>query len=276
MSKLVVAIPVLNEERHITRVYQNAAKLSSPIFFFDSGSTDETIPLIKNTSAILVAVPPSIKSFAAKLNFIYTYPEFVGRIIFALHADEFVDDHSVRLVARYSNLLSPSDVCTVTRQSFFLGRPLKWGRSSRKSIRLAGFGSITYQNTPLDETIYVNDKSSSIVRTSIKIVDAPLIGPSEWFAKHNRYSDLESELICRGGLRDKSSLIRFYYLFPIFVRPFFLFLVRYFLFLGFLDGWGGLAYQLSHSLVYRLMVDVKIFCLVSTSRSGLSRLDIFR
>lgn len=272
MPKLVVAIPVYNEERHISRVYQNAVRLSSLVFFFDSGSTDRTIPLVRATSANLVSVPLEINSFAAKLNFIYTYPEFAGCLILALHADEIVDDHSSRLIVKYTNALSSSDVCIVTRQSFFLGRPLKWGRSSQKSIRLAGFNTITYQNTPLDESIYVNDKSSPLVRTDIRIVDAPLISPSEWFAKHNRYSCLESKLICSGGIRDKSLAIRLYYLLPIFVRPFIIFLIRYFFFLGFLDGLSGLAYQLSHSLVYRLMVDVKIFYSAFSSKPSLSRL----
>jgi hypothetical protein len=36
MPKLVVAIPVLNEERHVKRVYQNALKVSSSVFFFQS------------------------------------------------------------------------------------------------------------------------------------------------------------------------------------------------------------------------------------------------
>jgi len=271
MPKLVVAIPVYNEERHINRVYQNAVKLSSSVFFFDSGSTDGTIALVRATSANLVSVPLEINSFAAKLNYIYAYREFAGCLILALHADEIIDDHSSSLIVKYSNALSSSDACMVTRQSFFLGRPLKWGRSSQKSIRLAGFNTITYQNTPLDESIYVNDKSSPLVRTDIRIVDAPLIGPSEWFSKHNRYSSLESKLVCSGGIRDKSLAIRLYYRFPIFVRPFIIFLVRYFFFLGFLDGLSGLAYQLSHSLVYRLMVDVKIFYSASASRSVLSR-----
>lgn len=275
MPRLVVAIPVINEERHVKRVYHNALKLSSSVFFFDSGSTDETITLIRDTSADLISVPSNIRSFADKLNFIYSYPGFVDCLILALHADEVVDGRSSDLIANYANALSASDVCIVTRQSFFLGRPLKWGRSSQKSIRLAGFNTITYQNTPLDELVYVNDNSCSVVHTEIQIVDTPLIGPSEWFAKHNHYSNLESKFVFSGGLREKSLATRLYYRLPIFVRPFILFLVRYFFFLGFLDGVSGLAYQLSHSLVYRLMVDVKLFYLSLPCGSRLSRPDHF-
>ena len=49
-----------------------------------------------------------------------------------------------------------------------------------------------------------------------------------------------------------------YYKFPIFVRPFLLFLYRYILKRGFLDGYVGIKFCLMQTLYYRLLVDFYI------------------
>lgn len=256
---LVVAIPVRNEERHVFRVYQSALKVSHSIYFFDSDSTDKTIDLIRSTSAKLIKTPPSVKSFSQKLNYIYSYPEFANRLVLALHADEIIEDSSVPLLRHAVNSASSKQVFIVTRQSFFLGSPLRWGKSSQRIARLARSGAVTYQDALLDEQISFNCSSSEVVQTRIRIIDNPLISSEEWFAKHNVYSQLEAKSMLNGAWRHKPLNVKLYYCFPIFLRPFILFFVRYFIFLGFLDGPAGLAYQVSHGIIYRLMVDVKLF-----------------
>jgi glycosyltransferase involved in cell wall biosynthesis len=259
MTSLVVAIPVRNEGRHIRRVYENALKVSQSVYFFDSDSTDETISLILSTSAKLVKTPEAIKTFSHKLNFIYSYPELSGTLILALHADELIEDSSVPLLRRATTNASATEVFVITRQSYFLGSPLRWGRSSQRIARLAGFKTVRYQDALIDERLSVISELSSVVQTQIRIIDNPLISPDEWFAKHNYYSTLEAKSILSGAWRHKPLNVRLYYYLPIFLRPFLLFAVRYFMLLGFLDGGTGLAYQVSHSIIYRLMVDVKLF-----------------
>jgi glycosyltransferase involved in cell wall biosynthesis len=259
LDRLVVAIPVKNEERHVVRVYNSATKISKNIFFFDSDSTDDTPSLIQSCGAVLVDCP-SVASFSEKLNFIYSYPPFHDCMIFVLHADETISSSSVQ---RLLNILKVSQTCdaySVIRQSYFLELPLKWGRSSQRSIRLARYKSIKYQDTLIDEDIILKDPKGAVIHTSSIVVDNPIMTASQWFAKHNTYSDREAQVLRMPefGVGSKPPRLRLYYNLPILLRPFLLFFVRYVLLLGFLDGRAGLAYHLSHSLVYRLMVDIKI------------------
>ena len=45
---------------------------------------------------------------------------------------------------------------------------------------------------------------------------------------------------------------------PLYVRPFFYFLYRYFLRLGFLDGKQGFIFHFLHGFWYRLLVDIQL------------------
>lgn len=257
--RLVVAIPVKNEQRHILRVYENALRVSSSIYFFDSDSSDDTVKLIQSTSATLVSVPPGVASFSQKLNYIYSYPEFVGSLVLALHADELIEQASIPHLLRLVATASPHHVFLIKRQSYFLGFTLRWGKSSQYSARLAGFGMVRYEDALLDEKILPNSKTSPLVLANVRIIDNPLITPHEWLAKHNLYSTLEAKSISCGAWNSKPLNVKLYYSLPLFIRPFLLFAFRYVLLLGFLDGLAGFLYQVSHSIVYRLMVDIKLF-----------------
>ena len=45
---------------------------------------------------------------------------------------------------------------------------------------------------------------------------------------------------------------------PLIIRCIMLFIFKYVFCLGFLDGRSGLAYCISHNLIYRIMVDIRI------------------
>ena len=49
-----------------------------------------------------------------------------------------------------------------------------------------------------------------------------------------------------------------WYHMPLYVRPILFFVYRYFLRLGFLDGWNGLVYHVFQAFWFRLLVDVNI------------------
>ena len=93
---------------------------------------------------------------------------------------------------------------------------------------------------------------------------------TEWIASHNASSTLSakdnknSKNIVQPKLFGNSiERLRFfkyiYYLFPSSIRPFLLFIIKYFFFLGFLDGKIGFYYCFFHSLWFRTLIDAKIF-----------------
>ena len=107
-----------------------------------------------------------------------------------------------------------------------------------------------------------------------------------WIKKHNNYATREAiELLnlrrrCSNGRMVPAKLFgtqeqrkrwlkeRVYARMPLFVRPFFYFIYRYFLRLGFLDGREGLAWHVLQGFWYRSLVDAKIYEISKTCRDA--------
>jgi hypothetical protein len=101
--------------------------------------------------------------------------------------------------------------------------------------------------------------------------------------RHNRWSTLEAEdQFYKYTLKNKTGLVKakalgnaqqrrryaksIYEKFPLFVRPFIYFFVRYFLKLGFLDGKKGLVFHFLQGFWFRFLVDAKIYELKKKKR----------
>lgn len=98
---------------------------------------------------------------------------------------------------------------------------------------------------------------------------------SEWTSRHNRWSDAEVDEIFKQEkrARDKQiqprlfgnaierriSLRHAYYRAPIFLRALGLFIYRYVLKLGFLDGKPGLILYFLQAFWFRFLIDAKIY-----------------
>ena len=140
-----------------------------------------------------------------------------------------------------------------------MGHKLSFGGIGMKSTRIALANSIIYEKTPIDERLFTRD--NKIKDINAVIYDCPVWGFSDWISKHNKYSDLEANLIHESKTvlnLEKPLKLKIYYLFPPLIRPFLYFIFRYIFLFGFLDRLPGLLFHLSHSLIYRLIVDIKI------------------
>ena len=96
---------------------------------------------------------------------------------------------------------------------------------------------------------------------------------TEWTARHNRWADGRSgrdgvQGDCRARLQPdtrgnpaqrKRFLRQKYDRLPLFIRPFGLFVYRYFFRLGFLDGTEGLIFWVLQTFWFRFLVDAKIW-----------------
>ena len=97
---------------------------------------------------------------------------------------------------------------------------------------------------------------------------------SEWIARHNRWSDLESkesmnrhldrpDVLQERLLGDARERTRFfktiYYKLPTAVRALAYFIYRYFFRLGFLDGIPGFYFAFFQAFWFRMLVDAKIY-----------------
>ena len=259
MNKLLVCCTTINEIDHIRRWITNLQPYLDyiDIVVYDAGSIDGTLDVLSQFNITVRSHLTIDMSFAERWSIIYSEPANSNRFIFRLDADEVISPSSFNSLITLirSNLY---DVISCERRIFFEGSCLSFGKTTTSVLRCAYYRSISYQNVPLDESI-IPISSARLLKSSIIIDDIPLLSLQDWLRQHISYAVLESTFVLKGGLSSKKFSLRLYYLSPPFIRPFLLFFLRYFIFLGFRDGLPGLRYQLCHSILYRLFVDLLIY-----------------
>ena len=128
----------------------------------------------------------------------------------------------------------------------------------------------------MDEHIRIFDGTTITVEEGNQ-VDANLNSLTWWTQKHNGYATREmvDMLMMEYGLDAKAQEVvpKFfgteeqrkrwlkmkYVKFPLFIRPFINFFLRYILKAGFLDGKEGFIWHILQGFWYRMLVDAKIF-----------------
>jgi len=104
------------------------------------------------------------------------------------------------------------------------------------------------------------------------MIDDIRMSLTEWTQRHNRWSDAEvAEILEPGGsgviagrfggnpIEHKRALRRGYNNAPHFLRAFGLFLYRYVIRLGFLDGMPGLIFFVLQTFWFRFLIDAKLY-----------------
>ena len=258
---MIIVIPTKNEERHILRAIKSAKNLSNEIYIFDSQSEDSTLDIAQELNVEVIQAPENI-FFAEKMNFIYQYPRFANKYILRHDADEVISQKDAQIIK--NAMIDPNTDCfTLSRKLGFAGFKLSFGGTTLPVLRLALQNSVIYENTPLDERILI--KSEKKVQNLPAIIyDCPMLGFYDWIEKHNRYSEIESKLIFKTkkiSSLNKPFKVKLYYMLPPIIRPFLYFFYRYVILLGFLDKKPGFIFHISHSLIYRLIIDVKLIIL---------------
>jgi len=264
-----------NEEIHLPRLLQSIAGLSAPVFILDSGSTDRTIEIGKESGAVVLQHPfenhPKQWDFALK-NFPVQTPWVI-----CLDADQVVtpelknhllnfreDDH-VGIDGIYFN-----------RKNFFKGKWIKHGGYYPfyllKMIRFGvGYSDI---NENMDHRFVVHGKTEIwkdgyLLEENLKENNIRF-----WIDKHNRYSDLvaqeevermrtakaqtENPNFWGSPNERKASRKKLWWKLPRYVRPLLYFMQRMIFQLGILDGRTGIIFHFLQGFWFRLIVDIKI------------------
>lgn len=257
MIKVAILIPTCNEEIHIARCLSQL-KFFPSVYILDTDSTDKTIDLIKSFNVNLIQHEKKFRSFAQKLNygleFLYKSYDWV----FIIHADELITSSIKDLIKKLKkNKYKNYSAISVKRKLSFLGKVLNYGGNTTDQLRFFKANCAFYKDSEIDEKVELYGKN---LKTSCEIIDYPLNNYSVWLDKHSVYSINQARKSKK--LRFKKSNIGFiqnlYEKSPLFLRCVILFLFKYLICLGFLDGKSGLAYCVSHNLIYRLMVDVRL------------------
>jgi glycosyltransferase involved in cell wall biosynthesis len=263
-----VIVLSFNSEKTLGATIQRARLVSDEIFVVDSYSTDGTVGLATSLGASVVQHP--FVDYGTQRN--WAIDNLPIRRSWQLHldADELMDDELASAIQKLPDETSNSGYL-VPRYVRFLGRVMRHGGMSPTwHLRLFRNGAGRCEDRKYDQHFILLRGTAG--RLPGILVDDIQMSLSEWTARHNRWSDGEvAELENRGvtGYLEpkffgtpperKRFLRGLYNRVPLFIRPFGLFLYRYFLRLGFLDGTPGLIFWVLQTFWFRFLIDSKIW-----------------
>lgn len=269
MSGLSISVIILtfNEELHIRRCIENAFRVANEVFVIDCFSKDRTVDIAKECGATVLQHEyiNQAQQFQWALDNCDIKTEWTLR----MDADEYLTDELIEeLQSKLPSL--PLDVtgCNLPLRVVFMGKMLKHGLLHQVLIlRLWRTGSVYMEQRWMDERCVLKNGTAITLKNSF--VDHNLKGLGEFTVKHNGYSNREAFMQVNSKyhlvddeqsseLKGRNSQKSGYYKMPKFFRASMYFFVRYFVFLGFLDGIRGFVWLTLQAYWYRFLVDAKL------------------
>ena len=268
--KFSIVILTYNSEATIGTTIESIASLSDDIHVVDSHSSDRTCEIVANHG--IAVTRHAFHNYAAQRNWaIETLPLKYGWELH-LDADERVSPSLAAELVKLKDYEPPTDICgyCVPRLVHFMRRPLRHGGMFPIwHMRLFRRGHGRCEERQYDQHFVVNGKVAKLTNPIIDDIRMPL---GEWVIRHNRWSDAEVQEVFSPsdspGLRAdlsgnplerKRYFKGAYYRAPLFLRAGLLFLYRYIVRRGFLDGTEGLIFYFLQTFWFRFLIDAKLF-----------------
>lgn len=267
MTDLTTIILTKNEELHIRRCLERLMPLKPrQVFVVDCFSTDGTQKIVeefaKGEVDLIEHEWPGNQ--AAQFNWALDNLPIKADWVLRLDADEYFYPETIEelrgLLPKWDgegavsgNL--PPDVTSFSlrRARRFLQRDVKFGGRDVELVRLVKFGHGRSSQSEMDEHIVTT--SGANIKLHGKFVDDSLLSFRQWQEKHRNYAVREARMVMQGAANANKHL---YYRLPPYFRAFAYFCYRYFLWLGFLDGYAGWQWNFWQGLWYRCLVDREI------------------
>jgi glycosyltransferase involved in cell wall biosynthesis len=263
-----VVILAYNSVDTLGTTLAQAQQISDDLHVVDSFSTDDTVSLSQQHGAQVVQ--HAFESYGAQRN--WAIDHLPLRYPWQLHLD--ADERlTPELIASVQALPENPDHSgfLIGRLVQFLGRQMRHGGMSPTwHMRLFRNGAGRCEERKYDQHFYLTQGSAGQLKGYM--IDEIRMSLSEWTARHNRWSDAEvmeqTQALdavrirprFRGNPVERKRFLRgIYNGAPLFVRPYALFFYRYFLRLGFLDGWEGFIFWTLQTFWFRFLIDAKLF-----------------
>ena len=268
-----IIILTKNEEANLPACLASLQQLDAEIFIVDSGSTDRTVEIAKDSNCQVFEHP--FENQAQQINWALENLRIKTPWIMRLDADERL---TPELVEEINQILpqTPANITgyQVKRRVFFMGRWIRYGGYYPTwLLRIWRTGIGTCEQRWMDEHIVLS--KGKIANLQYDIIDDNNKGLNFWIDKHNSYANREVKDMLTMGSLATDSLIKkgqlsqasqrrwvkqnLYRRSPLFVRSFLYFFMRYTFGLGFLDGTEGLIFHFLQGFWYRFLVDAKIY-----------------
>lgn len=274
MQDISVIILTFNEEKHIARCIKSLSTFTDKVFIVDSGSTDKTIEIAESLGA-KVAVNQWV-NYATQFNFGIENNPFKTKWLMRMDSDEYVlPELSDEINQKLDSTPEEISGMYIKRRVIFFDKWIKHGAFYPMWLmRIWRNGHGICEESWMDEHIKLFQ--GNVIHLEKDLVDHNLNNITWWTQKHNFYSIREviDILNMKYNFRDfvavepklfgtqeerKRYLKVKYASVPLFTRPIFYFIYRYFIRLGFIDGKQGLMWHFLQGFWYRFLIDVKIF-----------------
>ncbi|MCY0966946.1 glycosyltransferase family 2 protein [Parathalassolituus penaei] len=266
-----------NEKLHIERCIKSLTDAGISVFVIDSGSSDGTIEIAERLGAQVFY--NQWKNYADQFQWGLDNCPINTEWVMRMDADEYLEPDLIDEV-RTGLISVPSNISGlyIRRKYFFLGQWIKKGAVYPLNLlRIWRNGKGRIEARWMDEHIVLSGDGNTMFLNG-HIVDDNLNNTRWYIDKHNRYADREmidivgrkydlfeqDESIAKDSSNNQARIKRFvkervYNSLPVFIRPTFYFLYRYFIRLGFMDGVKGFAFHFMQGFWYRTLVDLRVY-----------------
>lgn len=266
---LSVVILSFNCQATIGETIRSALAVSSDIHVVDSFSSDTTRAVAQSLGARVVT--HEFVNYAAQRNWAIEHLPLSGDWELHLDADERLSVE-LSIALRRAMIEDRRDLAGyhVARMVRFMGRAIRHGGMYPIwHMRCFPRGAGRCEAREYDQHFVVSGRTARLPGFLLDDMRSPL---SEWIERHNRWSDAEmreqgSDRSARllvepnllGNLLERKRALRQLYVrSPLFARAFLLFVYRYILRLGFLDGKEGLIFFVLQTFWYHFLIDAKL------------------
>lgn len=267
-----VVILTFNEEKNIRDCIESVLDFTDHIFVVDSGSTDKTLEILSSYPVQVLYNP--FENYSQQRNWAINTISFETDWILNLDADHrATEEFKVEVKNHFLNGIPPTiNGLLASRRTMFMGRWIKYGgHYPTYHAVMFRLGKGMCEDKLYDQHFLVEGDTLKIKGDIIDMITESL---STFTLRHDKWSNLEAIQQFENNVHKKDVIQanvtgnpiqkrRFYKnlyeKFPLFIRPFIYFFVRYFLKFGFLDGKRGLIFHFLQCFWFRFLIDAKIY-----------------
>lgn len=275
---IAVVVLAFNEARNLPACLASVAGWTPEVFVVDSGSTDGTADLARQSGAIVV--DHAFDSHARQWQWALATLPIRASWVLGLDADQRVSPElwsSIAAVVTNAGDTGPNGYFMARRQ-IFRGRWIRHGGYYPKYLlKLFRRSAVTIDDTDLvDHHFHVSGRTA-ILRGDLIEDNQNEAAIAVWTEKHNRYAVRQAQqeagrvppVPLRALWQSPDGRTRWlkrqWARLPLFARPCLYVFYRYVVRFGFLDGREGFIFHVLQGFWYRLLVDVNIDELKTTA-----------
>ncbi len=239
MSKLSVLIPCFNSEKTI-RATLESVKLADEILVCDSFSTDKTLDIARQYGARIIQ--HEYKNSATQKN--WAIPQCRHDWVLIIDTDETLEDSlKEEIQNKLKENSSSFNAYRIPRKNFVYGRWMKYGGLYPDyQIRLFRQDKARYETREVHAQMIAEGAIGTLRH---HFLHNGFKDMREWFVKTERYTHYEADEIVKQNRN--FSWVR------LILYPFLIFIQKYFLKLGMLDGYPGFLMAVLDSGYYFMM-----------------------